>query len=463
MIQTTITLKPYGTGRQVDRMEVCIDLENLHRVSGEELCSMQLSTVTIPGCSPEGFLVTDGVGEVPVWVSESKPYPYELRNWMAERETEGTVEIRYTVRPRQLRDSDICGPYFDFRCEDGGANSAGISFLVRIPGAEGKAALHWDLSEMPEGSRGVCTFGEGDVTVDGGLELLRQSYFAVGDLHSITEGEFGFYWLTEPPFAMEKIADYTRKLFGRMQVFFRDQNPVYRIFVRKDPFLTSGGTALYRSYMFGWNDTQPFSVEERRFILAHEMVHNWPHLNDEPYGVTTWYSEGTAEFYSVMLPLRMGLITPAEAMAELQKRTDAYYTNPTRGMENMEAAAICWQDRRAQRISYGRGMLFLANVDAEIRSATGGTRSLDDVMLKILEKGRAGENLGNKVFLDTVLQISGLDVTGEWEAMKNGVPIVPGADCFDGHFTVEEKEMPEADTGKTVISYRWSLKEEANR
>lgn len=459
MVQTKLTLKPYGEGRQVSRMEVYAVLEGLRRGAGEELCSMQLSTVTIPGCSPEDFLVTDGKGEVKVRVSESKPYPYELRHWTLERETEGTVEIRYTVRPRQLKASDVCGPYFDFRCEDGGANSAGIAFLIRIADADGRVELHWDLSEMPKGSRGVCTFGEGDAAIDGSLELLRQSYFAMGQLHSRTEGEFGFYWLTEPPFDMERIADYTRRLFGRMQVFFRDQDPVYRIFVRKDPFLTSGGTALHRSYMFGWNDTQPFSVEERRFILAHEMVHNWPHLNDEPYGITTWYSEGTAEFYSVMLPLRMGLITPAEAMAEIQKRTDAYYTNPTRGMGNMEAAAICWQDRRAQRLSYGRGMIFLANVDAKIRSACAGACSLDDVMLEILEKGRAGEPLGNEVFLDTVLRISGLDVTKEWEAMRSGAHIVPREDCFDGYFTVREKEMPEADTGNTVISYQWGLRE----
>ena len=76
--------------------------------------------------------------------------------------------------------------------------------------------------------------------------------------------------------------------------------------------MTSGGTALYRSYLFGWNTTQPCSLEDKKTILAHEMVHNWPQLNDNPYGVTTWYSEGTAEYYSVLLPLRLGLMTDDE-------------------------------------------------------------------------------------------------------------------------------------------------------
>jgi len=243
-----------------------------------------------------------------------------------------------------------------------------------------------------------------------------------------------------------------------MQVFFRDSDPIYRIFVRKDPFTTSGGTALYRSYMFGWNDTQTFTVEERQFILAHEMVHNWPSLNDDPYGITTWYSEGTAEYYSVMLPMRMGLLLPEKAMEEIQRRTDQYYTNPTRHMENMEAAQICWQDRRAQRLAYGRGFIFLANVDVQMRKATDGKCCLDDVVLEILEMDRRKETLGNEVFLGLVKQFSGLDVTEQWEQMCNGGHIVPMKDCFDAHYTVAEKWMSEADTGKRVISYQWSVR-----
>mgnify|MGYP000988928941 CR=1 FL=1 len=134
-------------------------------------------------------------------------------------------------------------------------------------------------------------------------------------------------------------AEYTKKLFSQMQKFFKDTEKVYRIFVRKDPFLTSGGTALYRSYLFGWNTTQPCSLEDKKAILAHEMVHNWPQLNDNPYGVTTWYSEGTAEYYSVLLPLRLGLMTDDERILltanrnfigrQGTKKTLGYLSSPT--------------------------------------------------------------------------------------------------------------------------------------
>lgn len=124
--------------------------------------------------------------------------------------------------------------------------------------------------------------GEGDCVFEGSLEKLRQGYFAFGDVKKITDGDFGYYWLSAPTFDVQELADYTKKLFGKMQVFFHDDQHDYRIFMRKDPFPHSGGTALMRSYMFGWNDAEPVSVREKQNILAHEMVHNWPHLNDNP-------------------------------------------------------------------------------------------------------------------------------------------------------------------------------------
>jgi predicted metalloprotease with PDZ domain len=159
-----------------------------------------------------------------------------------------------------------------------------------------------------------------------------------------------------------------------------------------------------------------------------------------------------------MLPFRMGLVSKEDTLKEIQSRTDAYYTNPTRHLENIEAAKICWQDRRAQRLPYGRGFFFLANTDVKIRQATDGQYSIDDVVLDILEKSSKGATLGNEVFLQTVKDISGVDVTADWETMRTGGHIVPIEGCFDGHFSVTETEVPEADTGKPVTSYRWAIK-----
>ncbi len=458
MSKCVVTLKPYPAGRGIDKVDVCYAVENWQATAGENLCSFQLETVSIPGCAPEAVSVRDDKGDVPFTKTESTPYPYHWLHLQAGRATEGSLTIRYTVRPRYADENTTCGPYFDLRSEDGGANGAGIHFLAEVKELAGTMTLRWDMTAMPAGSLGVCTWGEGDCSFEGPLEKLRECYFAFGDVKKITEGDFGYYWLSAPTFDVQELADYTKTLFGKMQAFFHDDQHAYRIFMRKDPFPHSGGTALMRSYMFGWNDTEPVSVREKQNILAHEMVHNWPQLNDNPYGTSSWYSEGTAEYYSCMLPFRAGLIDREALLKEIQKRTTAYYTNPTRHLENLAAAKICWQDRRAQRLPYGRGIFFLANTDVKLRQATSGRVCLDDVVLAIVDKDRAGVALGNEVFLATVKALGGIDVREDWETMRTGGHIVPLEDAFDRQFRLKEVTVPEADTGVPVTSYEWTLR-----
>lgn len=465
MNQCKVTLRPCMRGQQLENMDVTLRLNGLERQAGEELFRMQLETVSIPGCRPEGLYLTDGQGPVPLEMAEESSYPYVFLIVRAGRAVTGPVTLRYTVFPRPDPEQGICGPYFDFKTEPGGATVAGISFLPGLGDYQGQISLHWDCSAMPEGACGVNTFGEGELSYTGPFEKLRQSYYAMGLLHRITEGDFGFYWLAEPSFDVEAIASYVKKLFAVMAPFFGDTESVYRVFLRRDPaaYPSSGGTALLRSYLFGWNENKPVSVTEKQNILAHEMVHNWPNLNDEPYGTTTWYAEGTAEYYSILLPLRAGLIDRQTALREIQSRSDAYYTNPTRHLDNMAAARHSWEDRRIQKLPYGRGIFFLANTDAQMRAATGGRCGIDEVVRELLRRGKEGQELGNEPFLQVVRELSGLDVRPEWELMSSGGHFAPLPDSFDGLFTVEELPGQEADTGKEVPAYRWGLREGRER
>ena len=454
-----VTLKPFLKGREFTHMEVNLRLDALEPAADGTLWKMQINTVSIPGCVPEALRASDRLGPLSVCFREETTYPYVYQVYTADRKPEGPVELQYKVLPRPYEPSHSCGPYFDLKAEDGGANVAGISFLPVLEDYEGEIRLRWDLSAMPEGARGVNTFGEGDFSYTGKFEKLRQSYYAMGLLKSITDGDFGFYWITEPDFDVEAIAQYVKKLYAVMAPFFRDTESVYRVFVRKDPpYPGSGGTALLRSYMFGWNENKAVSVQEKQNILAHEMVHNWPHLNDNPYGSASWYSEGTAEYYSILLPLRAGLIDLPTALSEIQTRTDAYFRNPTRGLDNMEAARQSWTDRRTQKIPYGRGIFFLANCDVKIKAATEGRVGIDDVVLRIIELDRQGVKLGNDVFLQVVRELSGLDLTEDWETMRSGRPFDPLPGSFDGHFSVRQVPAEEADTGAPCVSYRWEIK-----
>ena len=81
MSLTQINLKPYWDENTIDRMDVTIKITGLSYKEGERLCSMQLSTVTIPGCEPNALQICDESGAVLVKESEETPYPYHWRRW----------------------------------------------------------------------------------------------------------------------------------------------------------------------------------------------------------------------------------------------------------------------------------------------------------------------------------------------------------------------------------------------
>ena len=83
---------------------------------------------------------------------------------------------------------------------------------------------------------------------------------------------------------------------------------------------------------------------------------------------------------------------------------------------------------------------------------------MDDVVLNILTQARQGVPLGNEVFLEAVRRIGGIDVTEDWRVMHGGGHFAPAPDSFDSLFTVAEESVPEADTGREALSYRWALR-----
>lgn len=457
--QMKVTICPVWGKDTVRELGISVEAD-AETEPGGILFRFQKETVTIPFCPIRGLRVEDDQGEIPYSEEEKQEYPVVFRCLLAKRRTEGRIRISYILSPRDMTGVDHYGPYFDLRSEDGGVNGAGVTCMPLLPEGVYRISLKWDMDRMPEGARGVWSFGEGDQVRTAKAEQLLYSFYAVGMVQSVADERFGFYWFGTPPFDVKKAAENVRHMYGVMAAFFEDPGSEgYRVFARKDPFDKSGGTALARSFLFGYNDTTKTTVESLQNLLAHEMVHNWPHMDDAPYGSCTWFTEGTAEFYSVMLPLRGGIVSLEETQSQIQERTDQYFTNPTIGLSNEEAAKLFWSDRRTQRISYGRGFFFLANVDCRIRRATEGARSVDDVVKPLTAMYLSGTSGTNEDFIRLVQEVSGLDIRDEFSAMESGALLIPDPDSFDGHFVRDEVEKKAADGEKTVLSYHWRIRE----
>jgi hypothetical protein len=439
-------MTPLATGDQYSYLAVSMTLENPKAAAGDTLIHIPLKIVGIPTARYDGNAITahDDSGPLELIAEDEPPTPQWIyRHWKVSRATVGDVVVTYKAPPRHITATTNNGPLFDLREEAGGFAGAGVGFLA-LPVEAGPYQVHlkWDLAAAPAGSRGEWSLGDGDTNVEVPAEALAFSYYAVGPLHSIpavSNGKFGLYWLGRPTFDVTVLGERIMSLYGTLATFFGDTNSSYHVFMRQNPYEGTGGSALAHSFMFGYHPQSQPTVYDLQDLLAHEMTHNWPEMAGE-HGDTAWYSEGTAEYYSILLSHRGGELSTDKYLADINERADAYYSNPYLSLTNPQAAKIFWTDPTAQTVPYGRGFLYLMNTDAEIRARSHGTHSLDDVVLEIYRRGRNKEPHGIPQWLELVgKQIGAARAKSEYDAMVAGATLIPAKNRFSPCFTLTHR------------------------
>jgi len=440
-----IVLSPHAAGGPDSYMGVKMTVQAPALKAGDPLVRLPLKLVGIPTPAwPEGGLqAKDDQGPIPLTTAEEPPTPQGVyRRWLVGRATVGDVVVSYKAPPRKVTATTNNGPLFDLREENGGFAGSGNGFFA-APVAPGpwKAHLSWDLSDLAPGSRGVWSLGEGTVDAVIPSEVLQFSYYYVGPLKSYPEKAdpgFDFYWLSDTPFDAADLGAKMKALYGSMATFFSDAGGSYRVFVRQNPYLGTGGTGLARSFMFGYHPPAKPTVDSLQGLLAHEMAHTWPAMQGE-HGDTAWYSEGMAEYYSTVLSWRAKAITTARLVETFNERADAYYSNPYVRATNAEAGAKFWTDPVAQTVPYGRGWLYLQQTDAAIREATKGRRSLDDLGKEVRRRQVAGQPYGIPVWLELVGKEIGADkAKAGYDAMVGGQLLIPPASLYGPCLVIEK-------------------------
>ncbi|WP_077033258.1 hypothetical protein [Pelomonas sp. KK5] len=447
-----VVLKPLAEDGKVVRLEVDLRIEAPQVEAGNTLLKAPVVLVGTPmaGYGAASIRASDAQGELPLKVVDEAPTPTgTYRRWTAARATHGDVRVHYGTAPRAVDASTRNGPLFDLRAEAGGIVGSG-NYFYALPDTKTPYAvsLKWDLSGAPTGWRGVWSLGEGEQHAVVPAEVLSFSFYAAGPVNSYPparDTNFALYWLAKPPFDTAALAQDTQKLYGFMSRFFDDASAPYRVFVRGNPYPAGGGTALAKSFMFGYGPGgETASGGDVQMLLAHEMAHNWPKFNaDEDHALTAWYSEGTAEYYSAVLALRSGAISLEKFQKVVGEMVKGYYTNPFLTLSNQEAGKIFWKDPRAQRVPYGRGLVYFLRLDAMIRAKTGGAKRLDDLVLEVQRRQKAGEVVGLVQWREMVGGVLGEAGTKDFDAMIAGQRMTLKSDVMGPCFKVSEvKEQP---------------------
>lgn len=386
----------------------------------------------------EDLRVTDEKGEVGLEQTDDQAdaggFMY-WRKWKTTRPTAGLIKVRYRCRlPEPL---PRLGPPFDLRVNGGGISGAGYGFLA-LPEESGlfDLRLRWDLKNMEKGSTGLTSLGGGDFQTVGPLDQVFSSYFMAGRLERFPdEGNvngFSSAWVGEPPFDAKEVMEWSAKSYTALKKFFRDTSTdPYRFFMRIGPDNNGvGGAGLYNSFML-FVPVEPELTEHLRGTIAHEMTHNWVGHIEGPPGATFWFSEGLVVHYTRLLMFRAGLFTADEFLEDANATVSRYLTNPLRNLPNNSIEEHFWKDRNAQVVPYDRGSLYFAHVDAKIRAASDGNRSVDDIVLEMFDRRKKGEKLTKKMWLGLLEKELGPPAVDEFESVIiKGEDFVPDSEAF---------------------------------
>jgi predicted metalloprotease with PDZ domain len=142
-------------------------------------------------------------------------------------------------------------------------------------------------------------------------------------------------------------------------------------------------------------------------LVAHEHFHCWnvkstkprefvPYdMENETYTKALWICEGVTSYYDELISLRAGVMNRDVFLTRLGDELSRYFENAGRLEQDLEESSLTtWirfyrqdEDYPNSAVSYyQKGALVALLLDLEIRHATNGARSLDDVMRAFFER-----------------------------------------------------------------------------
>ncbi|PNU03469.1 peptidase M61 [Novosphingobium guangzhouense] len=454
-----VTLAPArpDADQHVRYVDVTVTAEGMSGAQGAPLLRLPLvaNTVVTSGAQITGLTISDRQGTIAARVEDiDEDASNRTRFWRAPRQIEGTVTIQYRV-PVDADAPPLALPQYEMRTELGGFSAAGNAFLI-LPDDKTprRASVEWNFSAYGPGGKGVSSLGVGNAASRTALPAgdLSSMYYMGGKpgVHPPAADGFFAAWQGTPPFPMTPLMDWASDLHRYYGTFFGYAPPSFGVFGRTNQRNPGSGIGLTDSFAFTFNDTS--KPAELRSLLAHEMLHAWVNSLEASMDAAggldrSWFGEGLAVHYQRLLPYRAGLITAEDFLSDLNETAARYYTNIKINVPNADIPAGFWRDTRIRVLPYDRGSLYFAATDAAIRRASGGKRSLDDLVRTMLAERRAGRPMDEALYRRLLKADLGDAGIAAFEAMLRGQVVLPPSDAFGAQFRRVEKPLRRFDLG----------------
>lgn len=166
-------------------------------------------------------------------------------------------------------------------------------------------------------------------------------------------------------------------------------------------------------------------------LIAHEYFHNWNvkrlrpielgpfDYETENYVKTLWVAEGFTDYYADLLLSRAKLSTRDEYLEALSNQIEQVQTTPGRQVTPVATASYdAWikqyrPDENTANTSvnyYAKGAVIAFLLDARIRRATSGARTLDDGMRLAMQRYSGEQGYTPEQFYAVMSEIAGIDL-----------------------------------------------------
>ncbi|HEY5801487.1 MAG TPA: hypothetical protein VIT92_14785 [Burkholderiaceae bacterium] len=380
---------------------------------------------------------------------EGKPLRvrYELHQDF-EGQVDNARRYRFVMQPE----------YFHFNGNSGWVLPAGDNAESHL-----RVDLRW--KQVPAGWRLVNSYGvdqlrqQFDTTRDG----LESSSFAGGDFRlqsvgpagkAITVAMRGNWAFTDAQFI-----DSVRANIALQRAFWKaGDTPFLVTLIPMAGRGSIGGTGLTDAFqMYGTADANFADLDG---LVAHEYFHTWNPGRlgglEKPEELNYWMSEGFTDYYATQLRLRAGRITLEQYVAEINAALRATWFSSARNVPNAQIQQDFWKNAAVYRLPYQRGHLLALEWNAQIREASKGKQSFDDVIYELERQANAQAAPLNAARFDAVLRRyagkSAMDAIARH--IEQGVLTAPRAAWLGPGMRVEEVELPVFELGFDLKAIR---------
>lgn len=186
-------------------------------------------------------------------------------------------------------------------------------------------------------------------------------------------------------------------------------------------------------------------------LASHEFFHAWNgkrlrpvelgpfDYENEVHTENLWVYEGFTEYYDNLVLRRASLLSDAEYFAELSNNIRGLQTTPGREAQTAaEASFDAWiryyrPDENSPNVSisyYTKGAVVAFLLDARIRQATAGQKSLDDVMRAAYARYSGAKGYTTEEFRKVASEVAGVDLTAWFAEVADGTSEVNYSDAL---------------------------------